>query len=653
MRIHRRLIPCTVLVLAISHALAKKAGEGAVLADGYPPITDEEKALTEVPFAKGAPAVVLQDVLQHRWDIIQGLATLYTRIDHHRRLKILSQAGVELFADYTYFGMAGDEEIQKVLARTVLPDGSEIKAQVFKDWKEGKHASVRVTFAQVQPGAILDLRMTSSVPFGFSARVPVQGPLPTMHARYVTIPPQIRDLVSVVATGIPRDRIEVRPFHTAFGNGTAFVVEDIPALGSEPFLPPLEDARMSFSMVFNYHEQDASWASTWAAWAELQKRAWDAWTHGQASQAKELARAVAEGKTRSLEKAEAIRVAVQERVRTTFLNQDLDFFAPEQRAPDLVLSTGRGSIADVAGLQVTMLRSVGLRACIVPTRRRDSGRLDPDIPMPILLDDMLLRLETEQGAVYYNPVADLPVGTLPWYDRGVVAIPLDGLPGPVVRIPDFGPEENLRLGSTDAELLADGTVRGRTTETFCDIAAHRQRGLLGELDEVKRGEWLTNDLRRSMPGGSLKSWAAEEKGATFVIRREWEAQGLASLAGKRLLLPMNLNHRIDPGPFALETRVAPVDLGEAYEERDTVVLALPQAIGDVVLPPARKFHLGPVESPEAAYAASYERQGDRIVLQRTLTVGRRTFEAADWPRLRSWFLQIVAAEEEPIAVTLP
>ncbi len=652
MRATFRLVAAATLLLALVQVQAKKAGEGAVLADGYPPITEEERVLAEVSFARGAPAVVLQDVVQHRWDRIPGLEHLYTRIDHHRRLKILTQAGVEQFADYTYFGMAGDEEIQKILARTVLPDGQEVKAQVFKDWKEGKHASVRVVFAQVQPGAILDLRMTSSVPFLFSTRIPIQGTLPTLHARYVTVPPPNIDLIHVVATGIPRDRVDVRPFHNAFGTGSAYVVENIPAFDSEPFLPPMDDATMSFSLVFKYQSDSPGWASTWAAWAKEQKTGWDNWTHGQALQAKELARSATEGKTRALDKADAIRRAVQDRVRTSYLEGELDFFSPEQRAPDMVLSTGRGSIADVAGLQVTMLRAVGLSACLVPSRRRTSGRLDPDIPMPMLLDDMLVRVDTEQGPVYYNPSADLPVSVLPSYSRGVVAIPLDSLPQPVVKMPELRPEENRVARTSEAELLADGTVRGKTTEVYEGVAANAARGALRDLDDSKRKERLEEDLRRHMPGCTLASWSMQESPA-LSIRRAWEAPGLASHAGKRLLLDLNLHERVDPAAFTLETRVAPVDFGEVYEHLDTVVLWVPDGAGEVTLPEPVKLSLGSAERPNATYSLSYAREDGRVVMRRALRLGRQTFNPEDWPRLRSWFRQIVAAEEEPIAVNLP
>jgi hypothetical protein len=656
----RRLCLLLAVSMTVLPASAKKAGGGAVLADGFPAITEEERALSEVPFAKGAPAVVLQDVLQHRWDRVSG-DVYYTRIDMHRRVKILTQAGVERASDWSYAG-AGDLEVQKVLARTVLPDGkTTLDAEVFKDWKEAKHVNVRVAFKQVQPGAILDLRVTMSVPHAFNARVPLQGPLPVMHARYVLIPPPgSANFLDVAATNIPRERLQVVPFRTAYGAGSAYVLEDVPALGSEPYLPPLDDAGMSLSVIWKSLGEGVSsgWTSTWAAWRDDQKEFWDAWTHGQALEAKALARAATEGKTTVSEKAEAVRKAVHEKVRTTYLEDELDFYLPEHRAPDVVLSTGWGTCADVAGLHATMLRSVGVDADLVATRRRDVGSLDEKIPMPLLLDAMLLRVRTEKGEVFYNPTADLPVGTLPWENRGVLAIPIDASAQALVAIPDFRPAENRRVRTVKATLRPDGTLAGETTETYYGVAATRMRGRLRDLDETKRRERVEADLRRGLPGCAMSAWSVEDGdpagGArSLVIKRAWEVSGLATVAGKRLLLNPILAERQDPASWAAESRTAPIDFGEVFDHTDTLSITLPDAFTEVTLPQPANLQLGQSGAVQAAYTLQHQRVGRMLVVKRHLTVGQHRFDAAAWPTLRDWFRKIVAAEEQPVAVLLP
>ena len=106
--------------VAIPAAAAEKApprrkAADLVLQDKYPPITPEQKALTEVPWAKGAPAVVLLSAEQHEY--VEAGDQVTERIHTYRRVKILTQAGVEEYAD---FGrkLYGDWRIQKIEART-------------------------------------------------------------------------------------------------------------------------------------------------------------------------------------------------------------------------------------------------------------------------------------------------------------------------------------------------------------------------------------------------------------------------------------------------------------------------------------------------------------------------------------------------------
>jgi hypothetical protein len=184
------------------------------------------------------------------------------------------------------------------------------------------------------------------------------------------------------------------------------------------------------------------------------------------------------------------------------------------------------------------------------------------------------------------------------------------------------------------------------------------RGELRDLDETKRKERLEADLRRLMPGCTLGSWSVEDGSqeagvAQLVVKRAWEAPGLGSVAGQRLLVNLNLSERVDPGDFAADTRLAPVDFGEVFEHSSVFTLTLPEGFGEVTLPTPVSLGLGEEASPQAVYSLQHQRIGGTVVAKRQLSVARRTFDAVAWPGLRAWFQQIVAAEEQPVAVLLP
>src|SRR6185503_20000177 len=98
---HGRHLAMTAALLALRCALAvaAPAAPGVLMSDYFigeslPPITPAERALTAVPSAPGAPAVVLVDAEQTQW------AQKISRQRIFRRTKILTEAGVHSHGDY-------------------------------------------------------------------------------------------------------------------------------------------------------------------------------------------------------------------------------------------------------------------------------------------------------------------------------------------------------------------------------------------------------------------------------------------------------------------------------------------------------------------------------------------------------------------------
>ena len=89
----------------------------------FPPITDEQWALTEVPGEPNAPAVVIHSI--GRWIMREARQQqITTQFIVNVRLKILTDQGLD-FAEYT-IDHDEDDRLTNLEARTVLPGGKVI-----------------------------------------------------------------------------------------------------------------------------------------------------------------------------------------------------------------------------------------------------------------------------------------------------------------------------------------------------------------------------------------------------------------------------------------------------------------------------------------------------------------------------------------------
>ena len=187
---HTRWLPF-LLILAVLVLPAQAAGKDKVkardlmLPRGFPDVTDEQLALTEVPYAKGAPAVVLMEAKQYEWEGLE-----FVRDRYFRRLKILSEDAIEDYGSFQY-ELYGNWRVKEVDARTILPDGTVVNAKegINREKSEDGIQVIQISFPQVQVGAILDLDIKLVSESWTIAPWTIQEWIPILETRFVLLPP--------------------------------------------------------------------------------------------------------------------------------------------------------------------------------------------------------------------------------------------------------------------------------------------------------------------------------------------------------------------------------------------------------------------------------------------------------------------------------
>lgn len=641
----RSVLPILIVCLACAPAVGAKqqrGAKGALLPDGYPELTQDDAALTKVPGIDSAPAVVLLEARQQRWE------RHFSRIHYYYRIKILNEDGIEEYGDYSR-SLIGKWRVKKVEARTILPGGEviDVTEGIFEEESTDGVDSINVTWPRVQVGAILDLHMSLTADYATIPEWIVQGYLPVLESRFIMVPPTGMTYATAVH-GFPEALREPDVHRRSEGKVLVWRFENVPALPREPNQPPLMNIAKKLFVIPTdirdpYTSAKVALARDWKSYSYYGREGWESWMKVASSDAKSLAKQVAGQMESPTAKAEAIRRALREKVHVEHVS---DWVLHD--SPNEVLSMGTGTSGEVAATAVVMLHAVGVDADLAAIRLRTSGLMPSDMPVPSLFNDLLVRFTDGREDVFFSPASDLPVGSLSWTRRGITALPFDGKCEQPLELPDYTAEENRTVATVEAKLDKAGLLTGRSTHTYHDVAAQKWRARLKDLDAEERRERIQSRLRRWMPGLQLNSYEIEHLGdhtEDVVVKCEWEVAGYASKVPFRLLVNLQLLDRMSAEDWPTQERHTEIHLGGAYERSVVVTLELPEDATEVVLPPDALKKADPV----GVYRAKYRREGDKVIAERSMRMDRYWFPPESYAGLSRWF-QDIAADDDKVAV---
>src|SRR3954452_8863305 len=258
-------------VLLATLILALLASRGA--AEDFPPVTDEERALTSVPGEPNAPAVVLfkkGEFLMAGYGRFVGSLASHLRVK--ARVKILTEAG----KSNGEIVIAHDDRLrlQGFAGRTVLPDGRVIPVPADSELRRRTSESRKtfvtaVIFPAVQVGAILDYQyeVTFSSPYllepwYFSEEMPVR------HAEVVYETPRnwTYQIWSRSPLGV---KITLEKQKSSKGYEVRAWADGLPAVPVDPYGPPYADLASTMMLLPSLYMRQwmmSSWLAT-AWWA--------------------------------------------------------------------------------------------------------------------------------------------------------------------------------------------------------------------------------------------------------------------------------------------------------------------------------------------------------------------------------------------------
>jgi hypothetical protein len=483
----------------------------------FPPITDEERALTAVPGEPNAPAVVLYkkgELLMMGYGRETGSLASHLRIE--ARVKILTEAGKS--NGEIIIAHSDSTKLASFEGRTVLPDGRILPVPadarfVRKTSLSRKSFATAVAFPSVEIGAILDYRYELAFespflldPWYFSEELPVR------HS----------EIVFKTASGWQMRPWSRAPFGAKIGQDRQSTpqgevlrawADNLPAVPDDPYGPPYADLAtqmMLLPTVRNlgpYGPQPL--LDSWNSLSWLLGKTYEEVRHRDSGVAQQARRIAASGTPR--QKAEALYRFVRDDIET---RPEPGIFVDSGAALRTILAERRGSSAEKALLLQTMLKAVRVDSALVWAGDRNRGAIDYQVVNPNWFDTVLVLVEFNGERAFLDPSdRALAFGQLrPGHEGTTALIPRSAAQWQV-RLPEAPLVQNVRHAEIDLALDEQGRLSGRGSLRLTGDPAWEW--MSAERDEAQPAqtwqEWLVGRFRDFEISGVEAAEAPDER----------------------------------------------------------------------------------------------------------------------------------------------
>lgn len=185
----------------------------------------------------------------------------------------------------------------------------------------------------------------------------------------------------------------------------------------------------------------------------------------------------------------------------------------------------------------------------------------------------------------------------------------------------------------------DGTVSGTLEVEFTGQQGAVEREDWQDKDDAGRRKALTDEIQGWLPGGAtfeitkLSDW--KQVAEPLRVEGELKAPGIATPAGRRLLMPATIFESGETKAFQTARRVNIVYFHYPYQEIDDLKFEGPPGYKIETLPIEQK----PVQS-SLTYQMTATQDGNDVEVKRQLDVKAILIPVEAYPALRSFFTRV-------------
>jgi hypothetical protein len=636
----------TVVGLALCMFAARKANAGVA----FLPVSPDELKMTSEPLAPGAPAIILY----RQVDRDDNGRTSHE--DDYVRIKILTEEGRK-YADVEIPFLKGRQNVVKVRARTIRPDGStaDFGGQVFEKYLvKGKGVKVLAktfTLPAVQVGSVIEYAYTMDLGeyMVFDSHWILSDELFTKKAQF-SLKPYHGFSLRWSWLGLPDGSApKLGPDHVVHMEAS-----NIPAFQLEDYMPPPDELRSRVDFIYEASfvatDQDSYWRQVGKNWNEYLEKFLD--------KRKVMEQAVAQIvspsdsqqlKLRKIyDRVQQIRNTTYE-VQRTEQEQKRESEKWDENVED-VWKRGYGNSIQLTWLFLGLVRAAGFEAYGCWVSGRSEYFFSPVTMQSTKLNSNVVLIKLNGKDLFFDPgAAFTPFGLLTWSETGVKGLRLDKDGGSWIKTTLPQPSES-RIERVGKLNLSDmGDLEGKLTLTFTGLEAMHRRVEGRNSDEVGRKKYLEELATEQIPAAAeaeltnKPDWINSE--TPLIAEFNLKIPGWASNAGRRVVIPAAIFTAGEKGLFEHASRVHPIYFEYPYEKADDLTIELPSGWEVSSVPTAQDQ-----DGRLIRYALKVEKGPRTLRLTRKLAFDVLLLDQKYYGTLRSFFQTVRTGDGEQIVL---
>ena len=643
MALRRTLLFIVVVVVCLALCPKKR-----IAADDWLPIDPAELKMTSEPKAPGAPAIYLYRQVDRDDQAY--------RETNYARVKIFTEEGRKN-ADVELPFLKGEEQINSIKARTIRPDGTvanfdgKVYEKTIVKVRGVKYLAKTFTLPDVAVGSIIEYRYITSWSqyLVYDSKWILSADLFTKKARF-SLKPNNSFGLRWSWQSLP----EGTPAPTKDGPAIHLEAHDIPAFQEEDFMPPPEELKSRVNFVYANDTSEKDPEKFWKREGKKHYELVENYVNKKKAMEQAAAQIVSPADPPET-KLQKIYARVQQLRNTSFEEQKTEKELKREKQKENnnvedVWKNQSGEGAELTWLFLGLVRGAGFEAYPVLVSRRNVYFFNPAYMNPTQLNDSVVLVKNGAKELYFDPgTAFTPYGYLPWSETSVSGLRLDKDGGGWVRTSIPTSADSLVTRVAELKMTDTGALDGTLTVTYTGLEAQRRRMEERNEDDADKRKYLEEEVKGWVPAGidvelsNQPEW--KSSAVTLVAEFKFKAEGWASSAGRRILIPVGFFTAQDKHLFEHANRVHPVYFEYPFETRDEVSLDLPLNWNVKSLPPAQNN-----DQRLVAYTMKVEEKDGVEHISRQLKVDVLGLDVKYYGALRSFFQQVKSSDEQQIVV---
>ncbi len=646
-----------LLIVAFVSVFASNARGG----NDVPVWLRQAAASTPPTYEKDVPAVVLLD---EQLVSLSGEGKLVS--ENNYAIKLLTREGRRFAMAQAYY-LASTGKVRDIMAWIIRPDGTtktydkktilDRIADTDDVYNEGRIKFIDAT-GDVDIGCIFGYTIIAEeTPLFYQDVWEFQGRLPTLVSRYsLTLPSGWK------ADSITFNSPEIKP--QISGNAYTWELRNLTPIPPEPMSPAVVNLAPRIAINYSNDNREKSVDRVFANWADVSR--WATSLHDPevivddniAGKARELT----VNAPTELDKIRAIGNYVQ---NLQYISIDIGVgygngYRP--RPSTLVLGRGYGDCKDKANLMRSLLKALKIEAYPIAIFSGDPTFVREQWPSPRQFNHCIIAVRVSDatkaatiidseklGRLLIFDATDpyTPVGDLPDYLQGSMALIIAGDNGGIAKMPITPPETDLLERNIEVNLSSLGEIKGTIREVANGQASTLFRSEFRRTSAADFRKGIEGWLTTAATGAKLENLQSKDgpNGANFELDTAFSAERYGQLMQNRLLVfkPVVVGRR--HGIYLTENkRTSPIEISSS-SMNESVIFTLPEGFAVDEVPDAVNL-----DTAFGRYSTKYEVKGGKLLFTRKLTMNRIVVAVEKYALVKDFFSKIRAAEQSPVVL---